>query len=261
MTEAVTAPLQAIADILDSKQELRESLARNPNLAHACLLLRRGEADDVEKALELAEHQQDPDTKVIAECIRVELLRLSGDLAQALERAEALARAERFHPATALCLRNLFPLMVATHPHPEHAVAVEDLQPSPAEESALDSQAVEIQDAPGSSAGDLPAEWAPVVSDPATIHLRLRLPEGVREHRREDLAAGAAEDAAAKGASEILAKFGFGALRHAAFEGTRRSIHTWSDGTRTALAVFATGSSTSLLAARCTKAFQEGSEP
>ena len=76
-----------------------EILANDLNLAHACLLLRRGESDAVEKALELALRKTDPDSAVVAECIRVELLRLAGDLPRALARAEALARAQRFHPS------------------------------------------------------------------------------------------------------------------------------------------------------------------
>ena len=109
------ANIQPLADLLDSRQDLREILAKNLNLAHACLLLRRGESESVTRALELALRQTDSDTNVIAECIQAELLRLAGENSQAIARAETLALKERVHPAAALYLRNLFPL-VDDHP-------------------------------------------------------------------------------------------------------------------------------------------------
>jgi predicted regulator of Ras-like GTPase activity (Roadblock/LC7/MglB family) len=67
---------------------------------------------------------------------------------------------------------------------------------------------------------------------------------------------GALEDAALARSGQIVSHLGFGELRHAAFDGTVRSVHAWSEGERSALIVMATGGSTSLVAARCTKAFQ-----
>lgn len=260
MTEAV--PVQSLADLLDSRQDLREILARNLNLAHACLLLRRGESDDVEKALELAVRQADPDTNVVAECIRVELLRLAGDLPQALARAETLAMAQRFHPAAALYLRNLFPLVDPVRGHSAdsvvHDTPAEDAD-SPDSDQARESEVHEEprdESASASRDGDIPSAWLPVAADPAVVLLRLRLSDGLHEMRNGELAAGALEDLVLARSEQILSSFGFGAVRHAAFDGALRSVHAWSDGDRRALVVVSTGESTSLLAARCTKAFQ-----
>ena len=264
MTETVEARIEPLADLLDSRPDLREILARNPNLAHACLLLRRGEAEDVEKALELALRQPDADATVIAECIRVELLRLSGDSENALARMEILARAERFHPAPVLCLRNFFPLMDAGHPHVLPAVELEVAQPDPdtmagseSSDPGSESQAVEPPALEVPATG-LPAVWNPISNDPSVVFLRVRGPEGLEEFRREELAPGALEDVVLAKTGHILSKMGLGELRHAAFDGALRTVHSWNNGPRSAIAVMATGTSTSLLAARCTKAFQEG---
>ena len=263
MTEETTMQVQPLADLLDSRQDLRELLANNLNLAHACLLLRRGESDAVEKALELALRQPDPDSAVVAECIRVELLRLAGDVAQALVRAEALARAQRFHPAAVLYLRNLFPLVDPVHHLTDSVVheagpdtlGAEEVPEAPA---AGDSQAMEAR--PESvQEPDLPTAWSPIATDLGVVFLRLRSPEGVRERRREELAVGALEDVAFSRSGQVLDRLGFGELRHASFEGSARGVHAWNHGDRSALVVIAAGGSASLLAARCTKAFQEPS--
>ena len=267
MTETMPVQIQSLADLLDSRQDLREILARNLNLAHACLLLRRGESEDVDKALELALRQVDPDTSVVAECIRVELLRLAGDLPQALARAESLALAQRFHPAAALYLRNLFPLIDPVHNHLADSVAHEPVPDLPMEDvesmdsrEGKDSQAQEapVPQVPDVAIDDhdVPAAWLPVASDPSVVLLRLRTSEGLRERRRGDLAVGALEDMALVRSGQILSRLGLGELRHAAFDGDIRTVHAWSEGERSALIVMSTGGTTSLLAARCTKAFQ-----
>jgi hypothetical protein len=267
MTETISVQIQSLADLLDSRQDLREILARNLNLAHACLLLRRGESDAVEKALELALRQADSDTGVIAECIRVEILRLAGDIPQALTRAEALARAQRFHPAAALYLRNLFPLMDPIHKHLMDAMVQEAGHDTLADENdsldsreARDSQALEALDvqSPPSSLHDqdVPAAWLPVASDPSVVLLRLRSCDGLRDCRNGEVAVGALENVALTRSGQILAYLGFGELRHAAFDGVVRTVHSWNDGDHSALIVMSSGGSTSLLAARCTKAFQ-----
>jgi hypothetical protein len=261
VTEESTIEVQPLADLLDSRQDLREILANNLNLAHACLLLRRGESDAVEKALDLALRQSDPDSAVVAECIRVELLRLAGEVPQALVRAEALARTQRFHPAAVLYLRNLFPLVDPAH-HLTDSV-VHEAGPDtlgehdvPVAGQAGDSQAME---APSETVreSDLPVAWSPIAADPGVVLLRLRSPEGVRERRREDVAIGALEDIVFSRSGKVLEGLGLGELRHAAFEGSARSVHAWNNGDRSALIVIAAGGSASLLAARGTKAFQD----
>jgi hypothetical protein len=271
MTETTLVEIQPLADLLDSRQDLREILARNLNLAHACLLLRRGESEDVEKALELALRQADPDTSVVAECIRVELLRLAGDLPQALSRSEALARSQRFHPAAALYLRNLFPLIDPVHNHvadsvvqeiPPHADAGDDESVDSLDSREdRDSQAHAMpfeESAPPSPAGDqdVPPAWQSVAVDDSVVLLRLRFADGLREKRNGDLAVGALEDLALVRSGQILSRLGFGELRHAAFDGEVRVVHAWSENDRSALIVMSSGGSASLLAARCTKAFQ-----
>ncbi len=262
MNEEATIQVQPLADLLDSRQDLREILANNLSLAHACLLLRRGESDAVEKALDLALRQADPDSAVVAECIRVELLRLAGEIPQALVRAEALARARRFHPVAALYLRNLFPLVDPAHHMTDsvvHEVGPDTLGAEEVPENpAADSQAMEARPESVQEA-DIPLAWSPIAADPGVVLLRLRSPDGVRERRREEVAIGALENAALARAGQVLERLGFGELRHAAFEGSVRSVHAWNHGDRSALIVIAAGGSASLLAARCTKAFQEPS--
>jgi hypothetical protein len=264
MTESVATSPQPLADILDSKPELREILARNPNLAHACLLLRRGEAEDVEKALDLAIREADQEAQTIAECIRIELARFSERTSEALERAEVLARSDRFHPAAALCLRNLFPLMPSVHlAQGAHAEPLEipagpdTLGDDGSVDSLQDSQAVHAPEVAAPAVHGFSASWNPIVSDPSVLFLRLRTSEGLSEQKRIELAAGAAEEAALARSHDLLVRLGLGELRHAAFEGGSRTVHAWRDAERSALAVMSTGASTSLLAARCTKCFQE----
>lgn len=264
MTNSAEAGILPLADILDSKPGLREILARNPNLAHACLLLRRGEADAVEKALDLASREADPEAQVIGDCIRSELSRLAGRTEEAVERIEVLARDNRFHPAAALCLRNLFPLLPASQTSPTPPVLE---AAAPTDSLVEESQAVEVsaisidpsEDEPEPSHG-LPAPWNPIAVDPAVLFLRLRDEKGVSEHHPAGIAADAVEAEAMTRAGDLLARLGFGELRHAAFEGTLRAVHAWKHGPRSALAVLATGGSTSLLAARCTKSFQDAVE-
>lgn len=269
MTTA-TANIPSLADLLDSRQDLREILAKNLNLAHSCLLLRRGESEAVEKALDLAVRQNDNDTLVVAECIQIELLRLSGEGGQAVARAESLALKERFHPAAALYLRNLFPLIDPSHRPQPQSVASVPSAPSATDSvasaedhsaslgDARDSQVMEVH--PSSVAADpslLPPAWSPVSADPALVLLRIRSSEGVREVRHAELAMGALEDATLVRSGKILEGLGFGSLRHASFEGSARCVHAWQSGEHSVLAVFQSGGSASLLAARCTKAFQE----
>jgi len=260
--------VQSLADLLDSRQDLREILAKNMNLAHACLLLRRGESESVEKALELALRQPEPDVVVIAECIRVELLRQSGDAAQVLARAETLARSHRFHPAAVLYLRNLFPLIEtgdarapAPEPPPPPAPPPPQALDEPSSDSAIpavdDSLAMEPHQRTAEGPEDVPPAWSHIASDPSVVLLHLRSSADVSEVRHEAISISAIEDAALVRSAQILSRLGFGALRHCSIDGSERCLHAWSAKDRSALIVMATGESTSLLAARCTKAFQD----
>ncbi|HNY31195.1 MAG TPA: hypothetical protein PKO15_09945 [Fibrobacteria bacterium] len=252
--------IQPLADLLDSRQDLREILAKNLNLAHACLLLRRGESESVSRALELALRQSDSDTNVVAECIQAELLRLAGDNVQAIARAEALALKERFHPAAALYLRNLFPLVDPSHRLPTMAVesASDPHQDAPASVGdSRDSLAMDVRASTSASHDEVPQAWAAVANAAGLILLRLRSGDGHQEVRSQEVAVGAMEEAAFARSQRILANLGFGDLRHVSFEGDKRVVHAWRDGDRSALAVFDNDGSASLLAARCSKVFQE----
>lgn len=256
------ATIQPLADLLDSRQDLREILAKNLNLAHACLLLRRGESESVTRALELALRQTDSDTNVIAECIQAELLRLAGDNPQAIVRAEALALKERFHPAAALYLRNLFPLVDPSHRLPTMAVepasepAIEPEEPASVGDSR-DSLAMDVRASASASHTEVPVVWAAVANAAGLALLRLHGSDGLQEVRHGEMAIGAMEEAAFARSQRILGNLGFGDLRHASFEGDRRVVHAWREGERSALAVFENDGSASLLAARCSKVFQE----
>lgn len=252
------ANIQPLADLLDSRQDLREILAKNLNLAHACLLLRRGESESVSRALDLALRQTDADTMVIAECIQSELLRLAGENVQAIARAEALALKERFHPAAALYLRNLFPLVDPSHRLATMAVAsTSDEAPPASVGDSRDSMVMDVRASTSASHSEVPAAWASIANAPGLALLRLHSEQGLQEVRQTELAVGAMEEATFARTQRILANLGFGDLRHASFEGDRRVVHAWKNEERTALAVFENDGSASLLAARCTKVFQE----
>ena len=68
MSEAVAPRPETLADLIDSRPDLREILATNFNLAHAILLLRRGELEAVERALELAERQGNSEALIVVKC-------------------------------------------------------------------------------------------------------------------------------------------------------------------------------------------------
>lgn len=270
MSEAVAPHPETLADLIDSRPDLREILATNFNLAHAILLLRRGELEAVDRAVELAVRQGNSESIVVAECIRIELLRMAGDVPGALQRAETLARKERFNVMAALYFRHLFPLI-----EPDHRAEPFASSPAPgiaATDSvgAADSQSVHSvhsvaafhEQAPAEPAEpapelDLPSGWKVVGADPAMVYLRVRDASGTKEVRRAEIASGVMEDLAFELASRILERLSFGGLQHASFEGADRSIHTWRKTDRQASAIFQTGPSASLLAARCTRAFEE----
>lgn len=270
MSEAVAPRPETLADLIDSRPDLREILATNFNLAHAILLLRRGELETVDRAVELAIRQGNSESIVVAECIRIELLRMAGDVPGALQRAETLARKERFNVMAALYFRHLFPLIEADHRAEHFASAPVPEFESPESVGAADSQSLHsvhsvaaihehIQEEPVEPVPelDLPSGWKVVGADPAMVYLRVRDASGTKEVRRAEIASGVLEDLAFELAGRILDRLSFGSLQHASFEGSTRTIHTWQKVDRKASAIFQTGPSASLLAARCTRAFEE----
>lgn len=113
MSSSTTAALrkpQSLAELLDARPDTREMISANLNLAHACLLLKQGESEEVERALKLAQKTVSPGLASISRCIRAEALRIAGNDEAAWEMAEELANEDRFDVVAALYLRHLFPL-------------------------------------------------------------------------------------------------------------------------------------------------------
>lgn len=168
---------QNLTELLDGRPDTREMISANLNLAHACLLLKQGEAEEVERALELAQRTRSTGLESITRCVRAEVLRVTGKTEEAWDMAEALVQENRFDTVAALYLRFLFPFRPAPSSSHEEAAAIEapatvaaqgesefvaqkwdEAPPAPAgapatpaaeEASVADSQAVSIAD-PGS---------------------------------------------------------------------------------------------------------------
>jgi hypothetical protein len=271
MSEPLANRPDTLAGLIDSRQDLRELLTTNFNLAHAVLLLRRGERETVERALELALANGGSEIAVAAECIRIELLRTSGSLHEAVHRAEALAQKERFNTLAVLYFRQLFPSMEQTPPSaPAAAPALPVDAPAHAEELALggDSPSVPaensvvadppIDEVPADpEESDLPPKWRTIGKDPAVEFLRIIDGGASHEVRRGEIAVGVLEDTTFGLAGRILERLSFGPLKHGSFEGANKVIHSWKRDDLRVSAVIQSGSSASLLAARCTRAFED----
>lgn len=275
MSEPLASRPDTLATLIDSRQDLRELLTTNFNLAHAVLLLRRGEQEAVERALDLALAKPGPTTEIVSECIRIEMLRTSGNLPEALHRVETLAQKERFDTLAVLYYRLLFPLMdpapvaepVAVAPDADPA-AVElaaelahgdDSQSVPAEHSVVAEHKAEAeaQDAEDPEDPSLPPKWRTIGKDPAVEFLRII--DGAEQHeiRRVEIGVGVLDEMVFGLAGGILDRLSFGNLKHSSFEGANKVIHSWKRDDLRVCAVIQSGSSASLLAARCTRAFED----
>lgn len=100
---------QNLTELLDGRPDTREMISANLNLAHACLLLKQGEAEEVERALDLAQRTKSTGLESITRCVRAEVLRVTGKTEEAWDMAEALVHENRFDTVAALYLRFLFP--------------------------------------------------------------------------------------------------------------------------------------------------------
>ena len=271
MSEPLANRPDTLAALIDSRQDLRELLTSNFNLAHAVLLLRRGEREAVERALELALAKSSPEIIIAAECIRIEMLRTSGNIPEALHRAETLARNERLNTLAVLYFRLLFPSMdpappvdpvvVPTTPVevPAHAEALphgSDSQSVPAENSVVVEPPVD--EVPAESEDpNLPQKWRAVGKDPAVEFLRILDGSGQYEIRRSEIAVGVLDEIVFGVVERIVERLSFGNLKHSSFEGANKVIHSWKRDDLRVSAVIQSGSSASLLAARCTRAFED----
>lgn len=115
---------QSLTELLDGRPDTREMISANLNLAHACLLLKQSESEEVERALELAQRTKSTGLESISRCVRAEVLRITGKAEEAWDMAEALVQEDRFDTVAALYLRFLFPFRPAPAKteEPEHAV-------------------------------------------------------------------------------------------------------------------------------------------
>lgn len=297
---------QNLAELLDGRPDTREMISANLNLAHACLLLKQGEPEEVERALALAQHSPSTGLATISRCIRAEVLRVTGRASDAWDMAEELASENRFDTVAALYLRFLFPFRPAapSQHEPELAVPAPEAEsapsgwtdepvhasPSPAPAPAAadpdsahslagasDSAAASIvnpdseasislgEDEPprdanlAESHGDLPGVLGKIAQDPAVRLMRLRNPAGeVSEVVRGFPNHGAIEPAIVERPAQILAALGFGGLHHASFESTEGAAHSWTRGGRSLILVVEGATSAPALAARCTRAMEEG---
>lgn len=170
MSSSTTAALrkpQSLAELLDARPDTREMISANLNLAHACLLLKQGESEEVERALKLAQKTVSPGLASISRCIRAEALRIAGHETQAWEMAEELANEDRFDVVASLYLRHLFPLRKAstdrTGAFPTESVMAAPQPPAPPPAVAASPSSWETSLPPDSS---LPAEPPPPVVVP-----------------------------------------------------------------------------------------------
>lgn len=271
MSDPLANRPDSLAGLIDSRQDLRELLTTNFNLAHAVLLLRRGERESVERALELALATGSREIAIAAECIRIELLRTAGDLHEAVQQAEALARKERFNTLAVLYFRLLFPSMEPTPPsdavvdppipldvaaHAEELAHGGDSPSVPAENSVVADPPIDEVPA-DSEESDLPPKWRTIGKDPAVEFLRIVAGAESHEIRRAEIGVGVLEEMAFGVAGRILERLSFGNLKHGSFEGANKVIHSWKRDDLRVCAVIQSGSSASLLAARCTRAFED----
>lgn len=274
MSEASSTQPESLAALIDSRPDLREILSSNFNLAHAILLMPRGESEPVERALELAVAQGSEGTEILAECIRIEMVRLSGEPSEALRRAEVLARKERFSPMAVLYFRNLFPTMDPSRPRESDSVVVGNASSPPPPEAdpiqseAEDSQALQVENSVAAdhqpdeaplpvADADLPANWNKIGADFAVQFLRIHGIAQQHEVRRSEIGTGVLEEITFGLTGQILEHLSFGALKHSSFEGSIRTIHAWRRDDLRVSAVIQAGPSASLLAARCARAFED----
>lgn len=146
---------RTLAELLDARPDTREMVSANLNLAHACLILKQGDSEEISKALDLARRTSSPGLESIATCIEAERLRQQGKDEEAWEMAQTLTTANRFDTVAALYLRYLFPFMALKDARESASIAAETSLPV-----------------------DLPAESAPVSgSDEAPATAREDVPE------------------------------------------------------------------------------------
>ncbi len=254
-----------LAELLDSRSDTRDMLSACPNLAHACLLLERGEIDLARRELLLGLKESSSDAQIIGRCIEAELLRAEGDLDGAWQHALECAQENRLHSAAALYLRQLFPLAgsstsasiattTETPDEVEVAGDVSEAAASVAEPSV--SEPVSVLDAevqPRPSDGVFPETWQPILDGPGIVGVRLDASQEIAVHGSDLAPLIPLLDWLA---SDLFPQAGMGSLQHAAFEGAQRSLHHWNQSPRLT-ALLETDQHSPMLAARLSKAHRE----
>lgn len=252
-----------LAELLDSRSDTRDMLSACPNLAHACLLLERGETDLARRELLLGLKESSSDAQIIGRCIEAELLRAEGDLDGAWQHALECAQENRLHSAAALYLRQLFPLAssstpasiaTATETPAEVAEEVSEAAISVAEPSVSEPVSVldsEVQ--PQTYEGKFPKAWQPILDGPGVVGMRLDASQEIAVHGSDLAPLIPLLDWLA---SDLFPQAGMGSLQHAAFEGARRSLHHWNQSPRLT-ALLETDQHSPMLAARLSKAHRE----
>jgi len=253
-----------LAELLDSRADTRDMLSSSPNLAHACLLLGRGELDLARRELTLGLKEDNETSRIIGQCISAELLRLEGDDEGAWLAAVACATDNRFHSVAALYLKLLFPLAkiqeiapfsVPATMEPEDVAPQIAAHPAQTPPASLDAQAPpSLTEAPCDAQSDFPEGWERVLNEGCLTGMRLQREESVVNHGAD-----------LSGLSPLLTwlendlfpRTQMGMLHHSAFEGSDRVLHHWGRNRNFLTALLDTGTQASVLAARLGKAFHD----
>lgn len=260
----MSAPLASgLAELLDSRADTRDMLSTSPNLAHACLLLGRGELDLARRELVLGMKEGNDSAQVIGACIEAELLRLSGDPDAAWNAAVACASRNRLHSVAALYLRFLFPLSRARsasqaleHPAAPAQPAPEAIEPAPAATEEAPPEEIPAPPAPAEPSG-FPEGWERVLQEGCLTALRLESDGSVAIHGAD---LGGLTPLLSWLENDLFPRTQMGALRHASFEASSRVLHHWGQAGASMTALLDTGTQATVLAARLGKAFHELSE-
>ena len=250
----MSVPLvSGLAELLDSRADTRDMLSASPNLAHACLLLARGEIDLARREMLMGLRESSEDTAIIGRCIEAELVRLSGDPEKAWALALECAREFRFHSVAALYLRFLFSVSRTIDTMP--ASPTQSIEPQQPVLEAADIPSVpDPESAPGVPSEAFPEGWSRVLDDGGISGLRLvsgnhRSSHGADLQGLEPLLEWLDRD--------LFSHAMMGRLQHAVFEGDQRVLHHWSRGEHSLTGLLDVGHQVAVLAARLGRAFQD----
>jgi len=250
----MSVPLvSGLAELLDSRADTRDMLSASPNLAHACLLLARGEIDLARREMLMGLRETSENTAIIGRCIEAELVRLSGDPEKAWALALECAREFRFHSVAALYLRFLFPVSRTVDENPERPSQTIE-PPQPLLEVADIASVQDPESATGEPSETFPEGWNRVLEDGGISGLRLVSGHHLSSHGA-DLQG--LEPLLEWLDRDLFSRAKMGRLQHAVFEGDQRVLHRWSRGDHSLTGLLDVGHQVAVLAARLGRAFQD----